>query len=136
MISNDYLAGFFDADGSVGIYNRTKTSYQVNISIANSGHHGRIICNEIKNRFGGSVVEAKSKKSTHRNVFWWRCSSTPKVKEFLEEITPHLIIKKDQALATLEFVDRYSKMDLVKTPEDLEYAESMVKLVKEMKVKC
>ena len=37
-LTPQYLAGFFDADGSVGIYNiKTKgnNSYQVNITIAN-----------------------------------------------------------------------------------------------------
>jgi hypothetical protein len=138
MLSNDYIAGFFDADGSVGIYKRQAKNagaYQVCIAIANSGYHGRIICNELVERFGGTVTTQKAKKSTHRDTFWFRMNGMEKVKIFLQEISPHLIIKKDQALACLEFIEEWEKMPRYnKTPEQLKYMQEMEDHVKQLKV--
>lgn len=139
-ISPEYLAGFFDADGCVGIYNRkskANNSYQVNIAIANSGWHGRIICNLLKEKFGGSITETIAKKSTHRKAFWFKINVFQKVKEFLLYIKDHLIIKKDQALLCLEFIDKvHSRYRQHRTDEEIKEYEQYELKCKEMKRKC
>jgi intein-encoded DNA endonuclease-like protein len=138
MLSNEYIAGFFDADGSVGIYKRqskSTTSYQVCVSIANSGHHGRIVCNHLVNRFGGTVTTQKAKSSTHRDSFWFKINGAKRVKAFLQEITPSLVIKRDQALKCLEFLAEWEKMPRYnKTPEQLKYMAEAEAEVKRLKV--
>ncbi len=139
-LTPQYLAGFFDADGSVGIYNiKTKgnNSYQVNITIANSGWHGRVICNLLRDKFGGSIIETTAKKSTHRNAFWYKINGFQKVKEFLLYIKDHLIIKKDQAILCLEFIDKvHSKYRQHRTEEEIKEYEQYELKCKEMKRKC
>jgi len=126
MLSIEYIAGFFDADGSVGLYKRGG-SWQVNICIANSGIEGEKICKELQQRYKGAIVYCtKAKKVTHRDVFWWKINGTSLVKQFLLEIKDHLIIKKEQAILCLEFIDKWK--NLIKrhkrTPE--EHAEILV----------
>jgi hypothetical protein len=113
-LNAQYIAGFFDADGSVGIYNRAsrnKNVYQVNVAIANSGTHGLMICKALVEQFGGCVTHQKKvKKDTHRSVFWYRLNGGKVLKDFLEYISPHVIIKKDQIDIALQFIEEKSKM--------------------------
>jgi hypothetical protein len=105
------------------------------VSIANSGHHGRIICNHLVERFGGTVTTTKAKSSKHRDAFWFRINGMEKCRIFLEEITPHLIIKKDQAIKCLEFIAEWEKMPRYnKTPDQLKYMEETEAEVKQLKV--
>lgn len=138
MINLEYIAGFFDADGSVGAYHRGENTYQVCVAIANSGKHGRIICEELRLRYDGAIVSvAKAKKETHRDVFWWRLNGGNKCKKFLEDIAPHVIIKKDQVLKAIEFIEECQKMPRYnKTQEQLNYMKQSVLDIKEMKRAC
>lgn len=136
MVNAQYLAGFFDADGSVGIYKRGN-GWQVTISVANSGKHGRIICNALVKQFGGTVTVAKKKKKTHRDVFWFKASGTDIGKAFLEYIKDYSIIKKDQIELVLEFIDKKRMMPRYKkTPEQIQYLIDCCKKCKEMKREC
>lgn len=141
MIDLQYLAGFFDADGCVGIYSRgPDKGYQVNVAIANSGKHGRIICDKLVERYGGCVTTQKAKKSTHRDTFWFRLNGRGKCRQFLSDIVPYLIIKKDQAELCLEFIEWWdsvvsvSRYALKERPELKAKQKSYADRCKAMKV--
>jgi len=104
-IDLSYIAGFFDADGSVGIYDRGK-NYQVNVAIANSGKQGEEICLHLQSKFKGCLSFQKAKQKTHRNSFWWKLNGADSCLNFLEAIEPYLIIKKKQAQLCIEFIKK------------------------------
>lgn len=136
-LSLEYVGGFFDADGSVGIYKRGTNTFQVCVAIANSGYHGRVICDQLKERFGGTVTMSNAKKKTHRDVFWWKTNGKTVTKNFLLSIQDHVIIKKDQVDACIAYIEEWEKMPKFgKTQEQKEYLDRYIPILKEMKRKC
>ena len=137
MISAEYIAGFFDADGSVGVYKRGNNSWQINVVIANSGFHGLEICTLLQNQFGGCLTFTQAKKRTQRNAFWWKLNGCTSCKEFLLYVEPFVIIKKDQVQARLNFIDQWEKMPRYnKTNEQINFLKNTEIVLKEMKRKC
>ena len=105
-----WLAGFFDGEGSVGIYARnfnkdkTKCYYLTVVSLAQSGSLGKAILDECKQRWGGSVYQNKSDKVQTLNKIMWKWNiSADKAVPFLEHILPHSVIKSEQIKLCLQF---------------------------------
>lgn len=88
-----YVAGYFDGEGYVGVP-KTNGCYNVRVSLSNTYLPALV---ELQKQFGG-VVSAKSKqvKPTHRKTYHWRIGGQP-AKEFLIAILPYLDEKKQQA---------------------------------------
>ena len=102
----NWLAGFFDGEGSIGIYprnyNRTKTIryYVLVVSLAQSGDIGEKVCKKLQHLYGGS---AYAQKGVTKKVQWKWNISADKAVDFLKEIEPFLIIKKEEALLGITF---------------------------------
>lgn len=136
IMSPEYIAGFFDADGSVGVYKRGN-GYQLNVTIANSGFHGKQICKLLQNQFAGCLTFTNSNKKTQREVFWWKLNGCHNCKAFLLYIRDFVIIKKDQVEKSLEFIEEWQKMPRYnKTQEQLNYLHNTELILKDMKKKC
>lgn len=136
-ITPEYLAGFFDADGCVGIYRRGGNSYQVCVAIANSGKHGRVICNHLTDKFGGTVTTTKAKSTAHRDVFWFKLNGKSACKRFLTYIRDYSIIKKDQIELCLDFIAwREGKGRYIKSDDEIDYMREQMDLCKKMKREC
>ncbi len=136
MLNPHYLAGFFDADGSVGIYRRGGDSWQVVIAIANSGHHGEVICGLLVEQFGGTLTYSNNKKPEHRKTFWFRVNGRNKVESFLLYIRDYVIIKKDQVELCLDFIRWWRQVGRKATAAKAEIAEKYVASCKAMKKAC
>jgi pyruvate carboxylase len=119
-INLSYIAGFFDADGSVGIYPRG-SFYQVNVAIANSGKQGEEICRYLQSHFKGCLTFQKAKKKTHRNCFWWRLNGAETCLGFLEAIEPFSIIKKRQVQLCIEFIKHRATLPKKMSDKDKEF---------------
>lgn len=95
-----YTAGFFDADGSVGVYPRrhrnrpSSRSYWLRASVAQRRHLS--IFAEWTTRWGGSLSEDK------RGEWRWVVASA-QARRFLEDILPFLRNKQPQAKLAIEF---------------------------------
>lgn len=92
--SLDYLAGLFDAEGCVGVYKYKKTAHriQVNVSI-----RCQWILEHYERLFGGSVSKG--------NMCWqWQCQCRI-AQRFLQQITPHLVLKRERAINALSLYD-------------------------------
>lgn len=105
-----YIAGFFDGEGSIGIYRQSnggslsyglRTQLTQNVSPASTK-----LIEELKNRFGGSMstqhtfrvgVDESQKLNIKYN---WQLSSRNAV-NFLTVILPFLVLKKEQAQIAL-----------------------------------
>ncbi len=104
-----YLAGLFDAEGSIFIEkkkpygdNRT-TRYVLAVTIANT----RLELVEIAHkRYGGSLVgPVQQKKQNQRPFFIWKLSG-PMARDFLKEVEPYLIVKREKLTLAYALQDR------------------------------
>ncbi|MBA2619384.1 MAG: hypothetical protein H0U91_14635 [Rubrobacter sp.] len=94
-----YVAGFFDGEGSIGVYHHVNGGVQ-------TGFHLRVQLRQNKTdlssrlferlvaRYGGCIGEFPTRSG--KVGMSWQVGSARAVK-FLREIEPHLILKKDQA---------------------------------------
>jgi hypothetical protein len=106
-----WIAGFFDGEGCVGVYfnnqcNGTKY-YCLSVQITQSGSIGRVVMDQLKEQYGGSVYERKV--GPGRKVNWkWSAVSNDAV-AFLKDIVPYLFVKKEQAELAIQFQGISSK---------------------------
>lgn len=101
-----YVAGIIDGEGTIRI-NKTKPyiknknkncAYSASMSV---GMVERIIPELLKETFGGSVHEECVPE--RRSIWRWNASGRMSVYKILEELAPYLIVKREQALAVMEF---------------------------------
>jgi len=104
-----YVAGLFDGEGCVNIYQTKKgvkkdrIGYELTATIYNTYFE---IIKRLKETFGGYGLTRKRERV--RNGENWKTSyewklSCSKAKDFLKKLLPYLIIKKEQAKIAIEF---------------------------------
>lgn len=129
-----WLAGFFDGEGSVGIYARNTDRskvfkyYVLVVSLAQSGPLGEKVLKSCQEKYGGTVYRQKSMKTQSINkIMWkWNISSDLAVK-FLLDILPYTFIKTQQIELSLDFQQLNSKRS------DNITAAKLAELVKDLK---
>ena len=95
-LSEQYIAGFFDGEGSVGIYHANKTVPFPRTQVTqNAGGQFEAVVNELIGRYGGNASVQIS--ASGRPKFNWQLSNK-KAAKFLESISEHLVLKHEQAL--------------------------------------
>lgn len=114
ILSREYLAGFFDADGSVQITKsqrntRPDPTYCMRSVVSNNY---KAVLEEMKEMFGGTITprELESGKIHHT----WDTSAWGAYK-FLSEILPFLRVKKRQVELALRFQRSIPKMGTHRT---------------------
>jgi hypothetical protein len=129
-LDRKYLAGFFDGEGSIGIYGRnldrtkTKRYYVLVVSLAQSGAWGKQVLTELKECWGGSVYGQEGSK---KRMWKWNISAD-KAADFLFWLREDLILKKREADLALLF----QKLDVKR--DDNEEAMGLAKAVKQCKL--
>ena len=100
MFSAEYMAGFFDGEGYVGIVGSRPGchGYGLQVSI---GQIDRRPLDWLRNRFGGGVTR-NSVSAIGRTCYKWRAVSQEAV-AFLEWIRPHVVLKAEQIDIALTF---------------------------------
>lgn len=99
MIDVRYAAGFFDADGSVGILRAQRkrsaiTHYALRVLV---GQAHRATLDEYRQRWGGGLYWNKAS-----NVWEWAaCGNT--AQKFLCDVLPHLKLKRREARLAVRF---------------------------------
>lgn len=97
-VSLDYLAGFFDGEGTVGVY-RLQTGFRLRCSVANTE---RVAVDVFHERYGGKIRSRHYRNDLKWKPAWiWELDFRNAV-VFLEEMLPYLIVKKLQAQIALE----------------------------------
>jgi len=107
-ITKQYIAGFFDGEGCIGVYHRKNRGFHLRTQLTqNKTAKSEIILNYLLNKYGGNLEEqiTNSKKIKYN----WQLSSKNAMK-LLEDIKPHLIIKKDQAEIALAWQKQRPKI--------------------------
>ena len=101
-----YLAGLFDGEGCIGLYNEKKSNYFATyLYVTNTDFRAakwltdRVPYGKIKPR-----VRYKNKP-----VWEWLVRKREHVKEILQTLLPYLVIKVDQASVLLSYMDEEDK---------------------------
>jgi hypothetical protein len=129
-----YVAGLFDGEGSIvigcnkpdAVWGRKVPSYWLQVSITNTD---RPLIDWLHATFGGHISDySHSVSRKNRRPCWaWRTIGG-QARGFLQNISPYLRIKKDQALLAIEFQDHLDTPGFSKrkdlTPEILEKREA------------
>jgi hypothetical protein len=101
-----YLAGFLDADGSMGIYHckDSKGHFVLRVSFWTSHKDVIKLFEQCKQEFGGYLRRWKGKSrnpNRHTLIAW--CLDCRKALNILKLLEPHLIHKKKQAQLAIQF---------------------------------
>lgn len=111
----EYLAGFFDGEGCIDCQHMYPKQAQgvfyvrprLRIALANVGLE---VLEKLKSKYGGSLHSRNHSKS---HVKWtdatsWEVCSKDSIRSVLGDITPHLIIKREQAKLVMWWLDNAS----------------------------
>lgn len=140
VISTEYIAGFFDGEGSIGIYRNIQRGYWLKTQLTqNKSKQSKLIFDFLLEKYGGSVSEQKTLSGNIK--YNWQLGSDNCVL-FLGEILPFLILKEQQALLACwwqgqrpEIVRNERGRIALKAPRNLELDEAVYRLMRELKTK-
>ena len=97
MISDTYIAGFFDGEGSIGIYRNGQGNFHLRTQLTqNVLPSTEELLVELRNRFGGNLSRMKSPIYRRNEAFNWQNNGFGAA-NFLGQMLPYLRIKRDQA---------------------------------------
>ena len=132
-----YIAGFFDGEGTVGVYarkararNKSYWSLYIIISQVNP-----IPLIKIRDLFGGGIYSAPQKTPTgeEAKLIWKWTISDRKAEYFLRNIIDYLIVKKEEATLALAFMDIPRKQGKPASEQNLIRKENISNRIKELK---
>lgn len=108
MIDLAYIGGFFDGEGSIGIYKHPNKPHHLKIQLVQNESPASFgLMHALKARFGGSV--SRSPTISGKWKLNWQVSAD-KASEFLKAIQPHLRLKSDQAELALAWWEERKKI--------------------------
>ena len=128
-----YIAGFFDADGSVGVYSTNcKTSLRgihLALKATITQKKKMSLFDVLLENFGGSLQHRHGKSRE-----WQWVVSTQGALYFLETICPYLRVKNDQVILAIEFQKRMCKRGKAHLSDsEFEWQKEVSKRLKELK---
>jgi len=108
-ITLQYIAGFFDGEGSIGIYYRQKTKDRFHLRTQltqNKDKNIQKLMDYLMDKFGGNLSEQVTLSGNIR--YNWQLNSDKAV-YFLRKIEPYLVLKKDQAIIVINWQEQRPK---------------------------
>lgn len=110
MVSDEWLAGFFDGEGTIQLASypsrNGKLYTTLKVLLAQSGEEGKALLEEVVEQYGGRVYEhlkAGQHKATKSAYKWYICATNAAA--FLRRIEPYLKLKKEKAQDAIRFVE-------------------------------
>lgn len=97
-----YIAGFFDGEGSVLLYNRP-TNITLRVSFANTK---RAILDWIRDTIGAGHIVTASRNNDKHATSYLLIVSSQSAASLLEQIAPYIHLKNEQAQLGIEFYQR------------------------------
>lgn len=116
-LEKSYYAGYFDGDGCVLIC-PSKKSWLIRVKFQQTQPH---VCRELQTIYGGSLLLHKSRHpATRKDQFIYQLTQQKASRQFLQDIAPFVVEKKDQVQALLTRFDPHlSAADGLALQEDL-----------------
>src|SRR3990167_3671409 len=138
--TKQYIAGFFDGEGSIGVYSRNKKGYHLRTQLTqNKGNEIKQLMEHLLFKYGGNLSEQAT--LSKRIKYNWQLNADKAV-FFIEEISPFLILKKKQADVAIWWQKqrpirfRNKKGQIVlKEKADVVLDENVSKIIKTLKTK-
>jgi len=99
-MSGEWCSGFFDGEGNIHL----STQLALSITVVNTQKE----LLEPFLRYGGSInVRKGTGKPTYHTVYQWRIGGNNIIRNFIGDILPHILSKRNQELfrLALEFLD-------------------------------
>ena len=128
-----YLAGLFDGEGSVGIYEFKKpnknSNWQFKVEIANTDWR---IMQWLLDNVGGIVHENTRSKSHWSKAYSWHVQGKNS-EIFCQLIKPYTIIKTNQIDACLYFRGYWGTSNKKQSKEEIDAKKAMSEAIKKMK---
>ncbi len=126
MENIQWLAGFFDGDGHIGIQKNNSGTF-IRVEITNTEQD---LLTPFKEKFGGKYYTQKRKKT--KDVFHWRLNRD-EIEYFVNEISPHIqSIKKQKIFVLIKEWFKYFKKDIQKPRERKEFFERYRRIMNEI----
>ncbi len=129
-ISKQYIAGFFDGEGSIGIYKR-KDRYNgacLRTQLTqNKTKESCYILAYLKDKYGGNITEQKTLSGGVKYNWQLNAKGIP---IFLRDILPYLILKKHQALLALYWLENKPKIKRDGRGRVIEFTGNEIKFTK------
>jgi hypothetical protein len=142
-ITPQYIAGFFDGEGSIGIYGRNKrpnegTCLKTQLTQGKTKDSTKLL-EFLRGKYGGSIGEQPT--SSGRVKYNWQLSSRC-ARAFLTDILPYLVLKHIQARLALYWSESRPKMKrdghtgrtIKFTEPELEFTRKATRLMKALKL--
>ena len=131
MLSNQYIAGLFDGEGSVGIYRKSnkcsRRGWCFYLLVQIKLKYGTDVLYEIQKRFGGYVRRRRD------GQVCWRCESMLAL-NFLNAIKDYSRIKQAQILLAIEFQERkHNRVGKDLSDEEFDWQAAVAKTLKWLK---
>ena len=140
MINPQYVAGFVDGEGSIGLNgitrdrnNRRYTRIQAYIQVSQRDIRP---LEALKHDYGGNISIRKPTKQNKQTglQYVWYIASHERIIRFLSDIVPFMIVKKAQAELLLKFCEsRERLLGLKKSPKWARYSEYELELMKQIR---
>lgn len=122
-----YISGFFDGEGSIGIYKGTRDSYQLYVSNSNSNLD---ILKLYEKNFGGEIRPVEDSKN--KQNFQWNVRHNDAL-PFLRTIEKFTVVKRKQIHFAIQFQEWHNSVGIITTVEQKKKAEQYYQLLKDLK---
>lgn len=109
-VSPEYLAGFFDGEGTFYIgsqHKNGKTYPKAQVMLSQSGEEGYKLLQTIQQQYGGNIYEhlapGQHKATKHAYKIYWNKAEAIKL---IDRLLPHLKLKQAAATTVLTYLTR------------------------------
>jgi hypothetical protein len=100
----EYVAGFIDGEGCIDVQIHPDGYCRPRLRISQCEHQSHILY-LLKDKFGGSVHKRQSQRPNQSDSCSWEFLGRKAMLEILTLITPHLVVKKQQALLAIWWLE-------------------------------
>jgi hypothetical protein len=111
-MNTSYIAGIVDGEGYIGAYpapeslNKYGRTLIPCVKIAQAGVFARDnLLLPLKEKYGGYISTRRFTNKNWTQAYMWELKSAKSIKLFIDDIYPHLILKKKQAELILTICD-------------------------------
>ena len=105
MLTNEYLAGLFDSEGSIAATRTGKTGLTLVLLISNTYLP---VLHEVRETLGyGYIITQKPRSPKHNMCYEWRTRNHNHVLDFIDRVEKHLRIKDEDVSKVAEAIRRH-----------------------------
>ena len=105
-----YMAGYFDGEGSIGVYPKENGSLRIVVTVCQRKADTLVWYAQV---FGGALVRVQRGEPRGNTYHEWKLENRSSIKMFLRQIGPYLRDKADQSDLVLDVINGKQTADVV-----------------------